>query len=239
MWIQKQRPTKWIAAANVYDPDFVLFGSPPFLRQLRSGRGQTMTNSKKRKPPSLEVSKKPRPPRLEKKTKIGLTNENDGILDLESDTEDLIVIDSKDWKMVLAELKVLKDLVNQQQTRLEILEKDNLKQRNEIYYLAESNEIKENIQRKNNILLKKTGKTGKTGKKDVISDLSKTLKKSPNEITKLVKYVKEDKHYVKVGLKPNDEITDQMHLSFKRDLAKVTRVKKYVMGKSKILSKWL
>ena len=196
-----------------------------------------MTNSKKRKPPSLEVSKKPRPPRLEKKTKIGLTNENDGILDLESDTEDLIVIDSKDWKMVLAELKVLKDLVNQQQTRLEILEKDNLKQRNEIYYLAESNEIKENIQRKNNILLKKTGKTGKTGKKDVISDLSKTLKKSPNEITKLVKYVKEDKHYVKVGLKPNDEITDQMHLSFKRDLAKVTRVKKYVMGKSKILSK--
>ena len=154
---------------------------------------------------------------------------------MEADDEDLIVIESKDWKMVLEELKVLKNIVNQQQTRLEILEKDNLKQRNEIYYLAERNEIKENIQRKNNLLLKK--KTGKTGKKDVISDLSKTLKKSPNEITKLVKYVKEDKHYVKVGLKPNDEITDQMHLSFKRDLAKVTRVKKYVMGKSKILSK--
>ena len=184
------------------------------------------------------MSKKPRPPPLEKKTKIGLTTaKTDGILDLEADDEDLIVIESKDWKMVLQELKVLKDLVNQQQTRLEILEKDNLKQRNEIYYLAESNEIKENIQRKNNILLKKTGKTGKTSKKDVISDLSKTLKKSPNEITKLVKYVKEDKHYVKVGLKPNDEITDQMHLSFKRDLAKVTRVKKFVMGKSKILSK--
>ena len=195
-----------------------------------------MTNSKKRKPPSLEVSKKPRPPRLERtRTKIGLTNENDGILDLESDTEDLIVIESKDWKMVLEELKVLKNIVNQQQTRLEILEKDNLKQRNEIYYLAESNEIKENIQRKNNLLLKK--KTGKTGKKDVISDLSKTLKKSPNEITKLVKYVKEDKKYVKVGFKPNAEITDLTHVSFKRDLAKVTRVKKYVMGKFKILSK--
>ena len=195
-----------------------------------------MTNSKKRKPPSLEVSKKRRPPRLEK-TKIGLTNENDGILDLESDTEDLIVIESKNWKMVLEELKVLKDLVNQQQTRLEILEKDNLKQRNEIYNLAESNEIKENIQRKNNLLLKK--KTGKTGKKDVISDLSKTLKKSPNEITKLVKYVKEDKKYVKVGFKPNAEITDLTHVSFKRDLAKVTRVKKYVMGKFRILSTYL
>ena len=194
-----------------------------------------MTNSKKRKPPSLEVSKKPRPPPFEKKTKIGLTNENDGILDLESDTEDLIVIESKNWKMVLEELKVLKDLVHQQQTRLEILEKDNLKQRNEIFHLAESNEIKENIQRKNNLLLKK--KTGKTGKKDVISDLSKTLKKSPNEITKLVKYVKEDKKYVKVGFKPNAEITDLTHVSFKRDLAKVTRVKKYVMGKFKILSK--
>ena len=186
-----------------------------------------MTNLKKRKPPSLEVSKNPRPPPFEK-TKIGLTNENDGVLDLDSDNEDLIVIESKDWKMVLKELKVLKDLVNQQQTRLEILEKDNLKQRNEIYHLAETNEIKENIQRKNNILLKKTGKTGK---KDVISDLSKTLKKSPNEITKLVKYVKEDKCYVKVGFKPNAEITDLTHVSFKRDLAKVTRVKKYVMGK--------
>ena len=181
------------------------------------------------------MSKKPRPPRLERtRTKIGLTNENDGILDLESDTEDLIVIESKHWKMVLEELKVLKDLVNQQQTRLEILEKDNLRQRNEIYYLAERNEIKENIQRKNNLLLKK--KTGKTGKKDVISDLSKTLKKSPNEITKLVKYVKEDKHYFKVGFKPSAEITDLTHLSFKRDLAKVTRVKKYVMGKFRILS---
>ena len=186
-----------------------------------------MTNLKKRKPPSLEVSKNPRPPPFEK-TKIGLTNENDGVLDLDSDNEDLIVIESKDWKMVLKELKVLKDLVHQQQTRLEILEKDNLKQRNEIYHLAETNEIKENIQRKNNILLKKTGKTGK---KDVISDLSKTLKKSPNEITKLVKYVKEDKCYVKVGFKPNAEITDLTHVSFKRDLAKVTRVKKYVMGK--------
>ena len=186
-----------------------------------------MTNLKKRKPPSLEVSKNPRPPPFEK-TKIGLTNENDGVLDLDSDNEDLMVIESKDWKMVLKELKVLKDLVHQQQTRLEILEKDNLKQRNEIYHLAETNEIKENIQRKNNILLKKTGKTGK---KDVISDLSKTLKKSPNEITKLVKYVKEDKCYVKVGFKPNAEITDLTHVSFKRDLAKVTRVKKYVMGK--------
>ena len=224
-------------AGNVYDPDIFLFGSPSTFLQLRSEPGRRMTNSKKRKPPSIEVSKKPRPPPLEKKTKIGLTTaKTDGILDLEADDEDLIVIESKDWKMVLEELKVLKNIVNQQQTRLEILEKDNLKQRNEIYYLAESNEIKENIQRKNNILLKKTGKTGKTGKKDVISDLSKTLKKSPNEITKLVKYVKEDKHYVKVGLKPNDEITDQMHLSFKRDLAKVTRVKKYVMGKFKILS---
>ena len=222
-------------AGNVYDPDIFLFGSPSTFLQLRSEPGRRMTNSKKRKPPSIEVSKKPRPPPLEKKTKIGLTTaKTDGILDLEADNEDLIVIESKDWKMVLEELKVLKNIVNQQQTRLEILEKDNLKQRNEIYNLAESNEIKENIQRKNNLLLKK--KTGKTGKKDVISDLSKTLKKSPNEITKLVKYVKEDKKYVKVGFKPNAEITDLTHVSFKRDLAKVTRVKKYVMGKFKILS---
>ena len=221
-------------AGNVYDPDIFLFGSPSTFLQLRSEPGRRMTNSKKRKPPSIEVSKKPRPPPLET-TKIGLTTaKTDGILDLDDD-EDLIVIESKDWKMVLEELKVLKNIVNQQQTRLEILEKDNLKQRNEIYNLAESNEIKENIQRKNNILLKKTGKTGKTSKKDVISDLSKTLKKSPNEITKLVKYVKEDKKYVKVGFKPNAEITDLTHVSFKRDLAKVTRVKKYVMGKFKIL----
>ena len=221
-------------AGNVYDPDIFLFGSPSTFLQLRSEPGRRMTNSKKRKPPSIEVSKKPRPPPLET-TKIGQnTAKTDGILDLEADDEDLIVIESKDWKMVLEELKVLKNIVNQQQTRLEILEKDNLKQRNEIYNLAESNEIKENIQRKDNILLKKTGKTGK---KDVISDLSKTLKKSPNEITKLVKYVKEDKHYFKVGFKPSAEITELTHLSFKRDLAKVTRVKKYVMGKSKILSK--
>ena len=132
-----------------------------------------MTNSKKRKPPSIEVSKKPRPPPLEKKTKIGLTTaKTDGILDLEADDEDLMVIESKDWKSVLEELKVLKNIVNQQQTRLEILEKDNLKQRNELYNLAESNEIKENIQRKDNILLKKTGKTGK---KDVISDKTSVI----------------------------------------------------------------
>ena len=169
----------------------------------------------------------------------------DPILDLpESEDDDLtlnIYGDATDVQNLvevmqecLKKMDTFKGIINQQNTRINQLENENKSLKQEMYYLAEKDEIQDNLNRKNNVILKNS----KGKKLNVISEVSKNMKKTVSEARNLVKSVQQCGNVTKICLKENG--ATNMTLSkgdsslFKRDVGKISRVKKYLLGKLNI-----
>ena len=125
-----------------------------------------------------------------------------------------------------AKIKQLEDMVLAQQEEIANLKNDNKKIKAELFHYIEKNEAKENEKRNRNVILKNVSK----------EEATKVLSKVMNKPMKnKIRFITPGDKSVKVGLKSTNDVLNlcskSESKSVKRDLSKLTRIKKFILGK--------
>ena len=125
-----------------------------------------------------------------------------------------------------AKIKQLEDMVLAQQEEIANLKNENKKIKAQLFHVIQEKEAKENEKRSRNVILKNVSK------EEATEVLSKVMNKP---MKNKIRYITSGEKSVKVGLKRSNDV---LHLcsksesnSVKRDLSKLTRIKKFILGK--------
>ena len=152
------------------------------------------------------------------------------------------------FKEAVTAINELKAIVLGQVNSIKNLERENLRLKHQVHLLVENEEAKENKSREKNIIISRD-----EGQKDAAIQLSKSTKKSKSDCKKLIKFVKTERNCFKVSLKENAhkiistkngtnssppkenqkgaKISQKAPMKIKVDTSKITRVKKFLLGK--------